>query len=123
MRSARVLVYALVFLALVGLFIVFVGSQRSKLVLVEKNSWENAEQGTFTIQGAITNKGKKAAVGVELVAECIGETGGIIFGEGPLEEYTVTKGIGRVGAKEQKNFSIDIQCPGTRIVVKARSQD
>lgn len=121
MGRMRIFVYALVSLALMGLLVVYINSHSPTLILSEKASWEHSERGTFTIEGTISNKGKEPVPGVVVVAECIEETGGFIFRERALGEYTTTRDLGSVGAREKKEFAIDIECPGTRIVVRARS--
>ncbi len=120
MRRMRVFIYALVSLGILGLLVVYINSHSPTLILSEGSSWEHSEGGTFTIEGMVANKGKAPVSDVVLVAECIEETSGYLFPERTLEQFTTTKSLGIVKAREKRLFAIDIQCPGTRIVVRAR---
>lgn len=121
MRGVRIFLYALVFIALMGLFFILARSYRPMLILRESAALEHTERGVFTIQGTLTNRGDSPVNDVELVAECVEGGAGFFSGERALEEYTKTQTLGRITSKEAKDFSIEIECPGERIVVRARA--
>lgn len=103
--------------------VVYVSSHSPTLVLSEESSWEHSERGNFTIRGTVSNKGKAPVSHVMLIGECIEETGGYIFPERTLEQFTTTLPLGAVKAREKREFAIDIECPGHRIVVRAQSEE